>query len=136
MNDPRHERRVKIVQNIYAHLFYSADQKVTPPHKEVQDISQDILEKTQRLDSYIATHAPKYPVDKISKIDLSILRLAIYEILIDKKEPEKVIINEAVELAKELGNDRSYAFINAVLGAILEVSKANTPQEEPPQENG
>ena len=136
MNDPRHERRVKIVQNIYAHLFYAADQKVTPPYKEVHDISQDILDKTQIIDTYIATHAPKYPVDKISKIDLSILRLAIYEILIDKKEPEKVVINEAVELAKELGNERSYAFINAVLGAILEAAKTETTQKEAIQDNG
>ncbi len=129
MNDPRHERRVKIVQNIYAHLFYTPDQKVIPPYKEVKDISQEILDQSSTIDAYIATHAPKYPVDKISKIDLSILRLAIYEILIDKKEPEKVIINEAVELAKELGNDRSYAFINAVLGAILQA----VTNEEPSQ---
>ncbi|MBP7967483.1 transcription antitermination factor NusB [Candidatus Woesebacteria bacterium] len=131
MNDPRHERRVKIVQNIYAHLFYTSDQKVIPPYKEVQDISQQILDQTPNIDAYIATHAPKYPVDKISKIDLSILRLAIFEILIEKKEPEKVIINEAVELAKELGNDRSYAFINAVLGAILQ---AVTNEEPTPNE--
>lgn len=120
MNDPRHERRVKIVQNIYAHLFYTAEQKVIPPHKDVQDISHTILENASRIDEFISTHAPKYPVDKIAKIDLSILRLAIYEIVIDKKEPEKVVINEAIELAKELGNERSYAFVNAVLGSILQ----------------
>jgi len=49
---------------------------------------------------------------------LSILRLAVFELLIDKKEPTKVVINEAVEIAKELGNERSFAFINAVLGSI------------------
>ncbi len=119
MTDPRHERRVKIVQNIYAQLFYPPEQSVVLPHKDIKDITQAISEKSAFLDDYISTHAPKYPVDKISKIDLSILRLAIYEILVEKKEPEKVIINEAVELAKELGNERSYAFINAVLGAVL-----------------
>lgn len=129
MNDPRHERRVKIVQNIYAHLFYTSDQKVIPPYKEVKDVSQEILNQSSTIDAYIATHAPKYPVDKISKIDLSILRLAIFEILIEKKEPEKVVINEAVELAKELGNERSYAFVNAVLGAILQA----VTNEEPTQ---
>ncbi|CAN5216166.1 transcription antitermination factor NusB [soil metagenome] len=127
--DPRHERRVKLVQNIYAHLFYAADQKVTSPHKDVQDISNTILEQSDRIDAYIATHAPKYPVDKISKLDLSILRLAIYEIVIEKKEPEKVVINEAVELAKELGNERSFAFINAVLGAILTAVKIEVKPE-------
>ena len=129
MSDPRHERRVKLVQNIYAQLFYTADQKAVPPHTDVQDISQSIADQSARLDEYVATHAPKYPVDKISKIDLSILRLAIYEILIEKKEPEKVVINEAVELAKELGNERSYAFINAVLGSILQDVKSDEATE-------
>lgn len=131
MNDPRHERRVKIVQNIYAHLFYPPEAKVTSPHKDVQDITQTVLENSEAIDAYISTHAPKYPVDKISKLDLSILRLALYEILIAKTEPEKVIINEAVELAKELGNERSYAFINAVLGAILTAVKN---EEQPSDE--
>ncbi len=131
MNDPRHERRVKLVQNIYSHLFYTAERPVILPHKDIMDVTRMIIDKSTEIDSYIATYAPKYPVDKISKIDLSILRLAIYEILIEKKEPEKVVINEAVELAKELGNDRSYAFINAVLGSILtHIKNEESPLDE------
>jgi N utilization substance protein B len=72
------------------------------------------------IDSAIKTHAPKYPLDQVAKADLAILRLAVYELTIHKKEPTKVIINEAVELAKELGSDRAYAFVNAVLGAIVQ----------------
>jgi N utilization substance protein B len=49
---------------------------------------------------------------------LAILQLAIYELLIEKKEPPKVIIDEAVELAKEFGSEKSYAFVNAILGKV------------------
>ena len=62
--------------------------------------------------------APTWPTDKLNKVDLAILRLAVYELKFGEVTP-KVVIDEAVELAKELGNDRSYAFINAVLGSIV-----------------
>ena len=71
------------------------------------------------LDSIILKCAPQWPVDKLNRIDLAILRLAIYEITVDKKEPVKVIIDEAVELAKEFGSESSPSFINGVLGAVV-----------------
>jgi transcription antitermination protein NusB len=116
--DPRHAKRVKIVQNIFAHMFQGYKASL-PPNKDYEEAVSQILSHIQALDEIISKHAPKYPIDKIAKIDLSILRLAVYEIIFEKKEPEKVVINEAVELAKELGNERSYAFVNAVLGSIL-----------------
>jgi len=71
------------------------------------------------IDARIHAAAPEWPVDKIAKIDLAILRLAIYELTVEKKEPPKVIIDEAIELAKEYGNDASSKFVNGVLGTIL-----------------
>ena len=82
-------------------------------------MTDQVVSQLSQIDTFISTNAPKYPLDKIARLDLAILRLAVYELIIDKQEPTKVIINEAVELAKEMGNDRSYAFINAVLGSIL-----------------
>lgn len=79
-----------------------------------------IIKYEDRINEYIKTYAPKFPLRKIAKVDLAILQLAIYELLFEKKEPPKVIINEAVELAKEMGSNRSYAFINAVLGKIYQ----------------
>ena len=58
------------------------------------------------------------PVDQIAVIDRNILRLAIFEILIDNRIPVKVAINEAVELAKNFGGDTSSKFVNGVLGAV------------------
>lgn len=113
--DPRHSERIKIVQNLFASSF-SDNQKNLP----VKDsMTGEILDNLEKIDSLIAKHAPRYPLNRIAKTDLSILRLSVYELIIKPVEPSKVIINEAVELAKELGSDRSYAFINAVLGSIL-----------------
>ncbi len=71
------------------------------------------------IDLQIQKAAPEWPLDKISKIDLAILRLALFELTVQKSEPPKVIIDEAVELAKSYGNPASPSFINGVLGTII-----------------
>lgn len=81
--------------------------------------SGQILSDTGKLDEIIQKSAPQWPVDKIAKIDLAILRLAVYELTVKHAEPPKVIIDEAIELAKEFGNSNSSKFINGVLGTIL-----------------
>lgn len=77
----------------------------------------------EELDNYIKQSATEFPIEKINKIDLAILRLAIYELTVEKKEPPHVIVDEAVELAKEFGNDTSPAFVNGVLGKIIKVEE-------------
>lgn len=114
MADPRHLRRIKLVQNLFAYTFLA--DKSNQPNEE--ELATKIIEHVKDIDAMIHEHAPKYPIDRIARMDLAILRLAIYELVIAKEEPPKVIIDEAVTLAKEFGGDRSYAFINAVLGAI------------------
>ncbi len=117
--DARHEKRINIVQNLFSKSFETNDAHVVLPNKQYAEITADIFKNSEKIDELISTHAPKYPLDKIARTDLCILRLAVYELLIEKKEPVKVVINEAVELAKEMGNERSFAFINAVLGAVV-----------------
>ncbi|PJC33655.1 N utilization substance protein B [Candidatus Roizmanbacteria bacterium CG_4_9_14_0_2_um_filter_36_12] len=112
MIDPRHLLRLKIVQELYSQDF--TEQPFLLPK------TKSILNSLNSLNSQITKHAPKFPLEKIAKIDLAILRLAIFELTIEKKEPAKVIINEAVELAKELGSEKSFAFVNAVLGKIYD----------------
>jgi N utilization substance protein B len=83
-----------------------------------------VIDNKQLLDNTIARYAPTFPVDQLAPMDRNILRLALFEILINKKTPPKVAINEAVELAKEFGADTSPKFINGVLGsAISELPK-------------
>ena len=76
------------------------------------------IKNREAIDRSIRKHAPAWPVDQIAIIDRNILRLAIYEILFDNKVPVKVAVNEAVELAKAFGSDKSSKFVNGVLGAI------------------
>lgn len=128
--DARHEKRIQIIQNLFAKSFSVAEDKAELPNEQYADITSDIFHNKEKIDEIISTHAPKYPLEKIARIDLCILRLAVYELVIDKKEPLKVVINEAVELAKEMGNDRSFAFVNAVLGAVVSAIKTDTPETE------
>lgn len=89
-----------------------------PGATEDKTITQ-IRKHTNAIDEAIGAAAPEWPVDKIAKIDLAILRLSIFELTVEKKEPPKVIIDEAVEIAKEFGNENSAKFVNGVLGTIL-----------------
>ncbi|MBI3954899.1 transcription antitermination factor NusB, partial [Candidatus Gottesmanbacteria bacterium] len=86
------------------------------PHNDDLLLIQKNLKK---IDEYIRESAKQFPIDKIAKIDLAILRLSAYELLIEKREPVKVIIDEAVELAKTFGGEASPLFINGVLGDLL-----------------
>lgn len=79
-----------------------------------------IVKHLRGIDAIIAKSAPEFPVEKIAKVDLAILRLAVYELIIAQKNPPKVIIDEAIELAKEFGGETSSAFVNGVLGDVLE----------------
>jgi N utilization substance protein B len=72
------------------------------------------------LDSYIAEHAPEWPLDQVAIIDRNILRIALWEFAVYNKTPLKVAINEAVELAKVYGSDSTPRFVNGVLGSLAQ----------------
>lgn len=109
--DPRHQKRITIVKDLFALSFH--------PQNVLSPDSQNILTHLKTLDVKIAHAAPAWPLEKVAKVDLAILRLATYELMIEKKAPPKVIVDEAVELAKEFGSDTSSGFINGVLGTII-----------------
>lgn len=77
-----------------------------------------IYKNLNSIDKLIKDSAPQFPVDKIARVDVAILRLAIFELVVEKQNPAKVVIDEAIELAKEFGSDSSSSFINGVLGTI------------------
>jgi transcription antitermination protein NusB len=112
--DPRHKQRQRLIQELFRRDFHT---------QTISKHAQEILEHKDAIDTKIYEAAPDFPVDKINKIDLAILRLGVYEMIIEKKEPQNVIIDEAVELAKEYGNDTSPAFVNGVLGHIISYEK-------------
>ncbi len=91
-----------------------------PPAAETIDFTRRIvygvLEHLKALDTIIARYAPEWPVAQIAVIDRNILRMALWEMSFEQT-PLKVVINEAVELAKLFGSDASPRFVNGVLGA-------------------
>ena len=109
-SDPRHQRRRKLTRKLYAYGFSSrqTDKEIKP-----------IVDHLEKIDKVLAKAAPEWPIEKLNKVDLAILRLALWELMIQKSIPPKVIIDEAVELAKEFGAESSASFINGVLGTVL-----------------
>ncbi len=77
-----------------------------------------VLANRQRLDEIIRKNAPAWPLEQVAVVDRNILRLAIFEIVIDNMVPMRAAINEAVELAKEFGGEASPKFVNGVLGSV------------------
>lgn len=114
-NDPRHIARVEAVKKLFEIKFIEK-----PKKQDNKSLVFKVLAKQNEIDGLIAKNAPTWPIEQIAPIDLAVLRLAIYELLFkEKKEPYKVVVDEAVEIAKEYGNESSGSFINGVLGAII-----------------
>ncbi len=82
------------------------------------ELIRGIIQHREEIDHNLQNFAPAWPLNQILIIDRNIIRLAIFEILLDNKVPVKVAINEAVELAKMFGSDSSPRFINGVLGSV------------------
>lgn len=109
--DPRHIRRREAVKILFAESFTS--------QKKLPDLVKNILKQQKKINKIIVDSAPAWPIEKINKIDLAILHLAIYE-LKNENTPPKVVIDEAVELAKEFGSEQSGSFVNGVLGTVYD----------------
>jgi N utilization substance protein B len=127
----RHLARTLAMQTLYEWDFQpekSIHELVTANLKSSNNAEEDtsfvhqlvngVIDHRQTIDEAITRHAPEWPLDQISVIDKSILRLAIYELFFENDIPGKVIINEAVELAKTFGGDNTSRFINGVLGTV------------------
>ena len=92
--------------------------------EEAADFARGLVEgalgNSAEIDRIISRLAPSWPASQLSVVDRSLLRLAIYEMALDKSSPPKVVINETVELAKMYGSDSSPKFVNGVLGSVME----------------
>jgi len=118
ITDPRHLRRIRILQALYSQQFTGT--KVIPLPPVERPILEEINNNLVRINIEIDKFATKFPTNKMSKMDLSILQLGIYELLINNHEPYKVILDESIELAKEFGAIKSSNFINGILGKLVE----------------
>lgn len=82
-----------------------------------------VLENREEIDKIISKFASTWPIAQMAVVEKNILRIAIYEMVLFLETPNKVAINEAVELAKIFGSDTSPKFINGVLGSVMETAR-------------
>jgi N utilization substance protein B len=85
----------------------------------VTELVNGVIAKQQQLDDVLQPVAPEWPLSQIARMDRVVLRIGAYELLHGSSVPPKVVINEAVELAKAFGGENSSKFVNGVLGTIL-----------------
>lgn len=144
MSANRHLGRIIALQTLYEQDFRLECNDVTFDLGEVlkRNISrykamvddQDFIEqlvrgvdaKAAEIDVKLQPIAPEWPIDQIARMDRIVLRMGTYELLYSKQAPPKVVINEAVELAKAFGGDNSSKFINGVLGTVLRQKEGTT----------
>ena len=136
--DPRHCARKIALQTLFEWSMHSidphqiaeriikdSDNEIHLDYKLLSNLIDSVIAHRKELDDRIAIAAPQWPLTQISKVDLTILRMASAELQFLPDVPEKVSIDEAVELAKEFSNDTSGKFINGVLGTVLKNIKNN-----------
>lgn len=112
--DPRHQLRRNTLKLLFAETFTH--------QSNLNKLAKKVMSKKDEIDSEIQSAAPAWPVEKLNKIDLALLRLAVYELKFSDTPP-KVVIDECVELAKEFGSETSPSFVNGVLGTIYKKIK-------------
>jgi len=117
MIDPRHERRAQLMQTVFALMLFGEESQ------ELNDLmyldeAREVLAQKNETDALIVHHAPERPLSEVNQVDLAVMRVIIHESK-TKDTPKKVLIDEAVELAKEYGSDSSPKFVNGVLGKVL-----------------
>lgn len=104
----------------------------------VQTLAKGVNDQADKLDKDLQPLAPEWPLSQIARIDHIILRMGAFELINNKSIPPKVVINEAVELAKNFGGDNSSKFVNGVLGTLLRQlypEQNNSDKPESPDKN-
>jgi N utilization substance protein B len=135
MASNRHLGRIVVLQSLYEYEFRVQSEDPSVDIEEilgrnleryesaiedksfVSDLAKGVIAEQADLDSKIQPIAPDWPIEQIARIDRVIIRMGLYELLhLAAIVPPKVVINEAVELAKAFGSDNSSKFVNGVLG--------------------
>ncbi len=137
----RHLSRTVAMQTLYEWDFNHRSQKlqnlveknfsefgVGAEDKEfVEELVHGVTKNIGAIDEVITKNAPDWPLEKITIIDLNVLRLGIYEMMFAKQVPPKVVIDECVEMAKTFGGGSSSKFVNGVLGAVYDKIENSNP---------
>lgn len=92
-----------------------------PPNPYSSALVDGVVAHRARIDELIGSYAVGWPLDRMPAVDRAILRLAVYELLWEDDVPDAVVVDEAVELAKQLSTDESPAFVNGLLGRLVDL---------------
>lgn len=110
------------LQSLYEKFESSEDEKLDineEDEKYILDVLSGVNSNLEKIDEKIKAHLKDWVFERINKVDLAILRLAIYEICFKEDIPPKVSINEAIEIAKQYSEDTSSSFVNGILAEII-----------------
>lgn len=97
----------------------------------IKSLVSGVVKSAKDLDAELQPVAPEWPIDQIARMDRIVLRIGLWELKHEADVPPKVVINEAVELAKAFGGENSSRFVNGVLGTLLRQSEA--PEKAKPK---
>lgn len=152
MASNRHLGRIIALQTLYEYDFRTSADDVTFDTQEaltrntsryagtvddvpfVQRLVDGVIKQSPELIAHLTPLAPERPLSDIARIDRVILEIGLYELLHEQATPPKVVINEAVELAKAFGGDNSSKFINGVLGTAYRQMSNQSESTEPAKE--
>ncbi len=98
--------------------FWSLREITDPVKVFGEELIRGVLAKRKEVDEKIKSHADNWDFDRIAKVDLSVLRLAVYELLFREDIPPVVSINEAIEIAKRFSTEESGRFVNGILDRV------------------
>jgi transcription antitermination protein NusB len=148
MASNRHLGRIVALQSLYEYEFRTSSEDTSADIDEilgrnleryesaiedktfVEELVKGVIERQPELDGHIQPIAPDWPIEQIARIDRTILRIGLYELLHRAKiVPPTVVINEAVELAKAFGSDNSSKFVNGVLGTAYRTLVEGEPDD-------
>lgn len=142
----RHNSRIVILQKLFEIHFLKTRLGIDPNKFDKNDllnlkaiagfeeldiefinkVIKGVEDNNKKIDKTITELAPEWPINNIALLDLQILRMAIYEGFLSEMTPAKVVIDEAIELAKDFSNDQSRKFVSGVLGALYSKPKKLT----------
>lgn len=132
----RHELREQVFMVLFSAEFHdvkdmprqarlyleNTDETITQQESElIETRAEQVLEKRAEIDALINANTEGWDTTRIAKVDLTVLRLAVYEMRFDEEIQVGVAINEAVEIAKKYGQEKSGKFVNAILGKIAKL---------------
>lgn len=153
MASNRHLGRIIVLQTLYEQevrlscndtafsLSETLKRNITRYDDVIEDVAfitrltEGAVSQQQALDELLQPIAPEWPIDQIARMDRLVLRIGAYELLYENEVPHKVVINEAIELAKAFGGENSSKFINGVLGTFLQQYVQEDQEPKPAKTN-